>query len=112
MAVLVAGFGKIIGAGQRCFRRIVRAHQQCAIGSPELETQAALILVRGIADIVFHIVVGVVAGEREQCLGRLGELGIEQFVDFVMSVDVAENHGYQPGDGYASQQQGKQATTQ
>ena len=67
---------------------------------------------RGIADIVFHIVVGVVAGEREQCLGRLGELGIEQFVDFVMSVDVAENHGYQPGDGYASQQQGKQATTQ
>jgi hypothetical protein len=54
----------------------------------------------------------VVAGQREQGLRGLGELGVEQFVDFVVGVDVAEHHGRQPGGGDAAKQQAEQAAAQ
>ena len=49
----------------------------------------------------------VVAGQRQQRLGGLGELGVEQFIDLVVGVDVAENHGYQPGRRNAEQATGR-----
>ena len=111
VAVVAARFGKAGGRGQGGFRRVARAHHQLAVGAPDLEAQAALILVGGFAEIL-DVVVAVVCGEGEQGLRRLGELGVEQFIDFVVRVDVAEHHGDQPGRGDAAEQQGEQAAAQ
>ena len=66
---------------------------------------------RGFAEIL-DVVVAVVRGKSEQGLCRLGQLGVEQFIDFVVCVDVAEYHGDQPGRGNAAKQQGEQAAAQ
>ena len=54
----------------------------------------------------------VVAGQRQQRLGGLGELGVEQFIDLVVGVDVAEHHGHQPGCRDAAEQQSQQPPAQ
>ena len=61
---------------------------------------------------VLDVIAFVVTGQREQGLRRLGELGVEKFVDFMMGVDVAEDHGHQPGRGDAAEQQAEQAAAQ
>ena len=106
-----ARLGEAVGCGQRRFRGIFRTHQQFAVGAPDLEAQAALVFVGGIAE-VLDIVAFAVAGQCEQGLPGLGELGVEQFVDLVMGVDVAENHGRQPGGGDTAEQQAEQAAAQ
>ena len=78
---------------------------------PDLEAQAALVFVGDIAEIL-DVVAFVVAGQRQQGLRGLGELGVEQFVDFMVGIDVAEDHGRQPGGRDAAEQQAEQAAAQ
>ena len=111
VAILAARLGEAGCCGQRRFRGIFRAHQQLAVGAPDLEAQAALVLVGDVAK-VLDVVALVVTGQRQQGLRRLGELGVEQFVDFMMGVDVAEDHGHQPGGGDTTEQQAEQAAAQ
>ena len=111
VAIVAARFGKAVGCGQRRFRGIIRAHQQLAVGPPDLAAQAALVFVGDVAE-VFDVLPLVVAGQGEQGLRGLGELGIEQFIDLVVGVDVAEDHGHQPGRGDAAEQQAEQAAAQ
>jgi hypothetical protein len=102
----------VIGPSGALFERISRL----AVGVPDLEAQAALVFVHGFAEILdfaaIVALVGLVAGHGEQGLGGLGQLGVEQFIDLVVSVEVAENHGHQPGRGDAAEQQAEQAATQ
>ncbi|MPN58092.1 hypothetical protein SDC9_205793 [bioreactor metagenome] len=53
-----------------------------------------------------------VAGQREQRLGGLRELGVEQLVDFMVGIDITEHHGCQPGCRDAAEQQAEQPSTQ
>ena len=111
VAILAARFGEALDCGQRRFRGIFRAHQQLAVGAPDLEAQAALVFVGDVAEIL-DVVALVVPGQRQQGLRSLGELGVEQLVDFVMGIDVAEDHGRQPGGGDTAEQQAEQAAAQ
>ena len=61
---------------------------------------------------ILDVVALVVAGQRQQGLRGLGELGVEQLVDFMVGVDVAEDHRCQPGGGDAPQQQAEQAAAE
>ncbi len=65
----------------------------------------------GVAE-VLDVVALVVSGQRQQRLRGLGELGVEQFIDLVMGVDVAENRGRQPGGSDAAEQQAEQTAAQ
>ena len=77
---------------------------------PDLEHQLALVAIQ--VALEFLDVVGVVAAQRQQRLGRLRKLGIEQFVDFVMGVDVGPRQGRKPAEGDAAEHGDEQAATQ
>ena len=71
VAILAACLGEALDCGQRRFRGVFRAHQQLAVGAPDLEAQTALVFVGGIAEIL-DIVAFIMAGQGQQGLCRLG----------------------------------------
>ena len=114
----VVAFRKSVSGYQRRGRRLRRAQQQL-VGLPDLKYYAALVRMRDrravvAVTVVFLVVTGAaqLMALRQQRLCRLRQLGVEQFVDFVVGVEIAPDQSRRPAGRNAAEEQDQQAAAQ